>query len=103
MENSYIKVYDFIVKEKELDLYESYLLCMYLNKYFLYGKVIASDTKDAECLKISDKYVRARRKHLESLGIITCKGGRGKPKEIIINNGLIKKVNEINETYKKQQ
>lgn len=78
------------MKSKKLDLAESYLLCMYLNKYEQYGSVIASDSKDSEELKIDRKYVKKKREHLKELGYISYETKKGKPTEIRINPSLLK-------------
>lgn len=94
MNNEYFKGYKFIYKDKNIDIYESTLLCIYLEKYFKYNRVIASDSADSEILGISRQYVAKKRQHLEQLGYIKCFSQKGKPSELQINEKIINKINE---------
>lgn len=95
MENKkFIKLHKSILTSKDLDLYESVLLCIYLDKHFLHnGEVYVSDKIDAESLKIDRHYVSKKRKRLEELGYIRCESEKGKKTKIIINPKLIEMFN----------
>lgn len=90
----FIKAYEKIMENDKLDLYEAYLMCLYINKYSLFGNVITSDSEDARHLKIDRHYVANKRKHLENLGFIKCETEQGKKKPTIIqiNKGIIKQL-----------
>ena len=89
MKEKFFKLYDKVLTSKDIDLAESVLLCVYLNDYSMHGKVITSDTKCAEYLKIHRTHVGEKRKHLEKLGYISCKVNKGKGIIITINPSLI--------------
>lgn len=86
---AFLKCSKEILKDLNIDIYESILLCLYIEKYTTYGRVIVSDSKDAEYLKIDRKYVGKKRKHLEKLGYIECVSTKGKPTELRINRKLL--------------
>jgi Mn-dependent DtxR family transcriptional regulator len=77
------------MKDKDLDLYESVLLSLYIKRYEQYGDVLTSDSKAAEYLKIDRKYVGKKRRHLEELGYIKYNSRRGCPMQIVLNKDKI--------------
>ena len=89
MEDTFIKAYDSIMREKELDLYESFLLCRYINKYTRYETIIVSDTEDAKYLKIDRKYVGKKRKRLKELGYIDYTSKKGQPTEVKLDKSVL--------------
>ena len=93
----FTKAYDCIMTDKKIgDLCEAYMLCKYIEKYVINGKIITSDQKDAEMIFKSDKkYARKRREHLKEIGYIDYKTKKGKSTEIIINNGILKAIGVI--------
>lgn len=94
MEETYVKAYDSIMCDKEMDLYESYLLCRYINKYSMHnGLIITSDAKDAEYLKIDRKYVGQKRRRLKELGYIDYVVKKGQPTVITLDKSIIKILN----------
>jgi len=98
MENKYIKAYNSIITSKDIDLYESFLLCFYINKHILNdGIVYTSEKKEEEMLKIERHAIGKKRKHLEELGYIKCEKNKGKCTRIIINPNLIKYLNDEKE------
>lgn len=102
MNNDYLKTYKFILEDKSLDLGESILLCLYLEKFFYHnGCVIASDEKDSESLKMDRKSVGRKRKHLQEIGYIKCYTEKGKPCMIQINESVVNKAKEINDNLNK--
>jgi len=92
MDETFVKAYDAIMKDKNIDCLESYLLCRYINKYERYGCVETSDSKDAEFLKIDRHYVSNKRMHLENLGYIKSYAGKGKKTIIQISIDILNKV-----------
>lgn len=77
------------MKDKDLDLYESVLLCLYISRYEQYGEVLTSDTKAAEYLKIDRKHVGKKRRHLAELGYIKYYSRKGCPMQVAINKDKI--------------
>ena len=101
METDYLKVYEFILEDEKIDLKESILLCLYLQKYFYHnGCVITSDTKDSKVLKIDRKYVGKHRKHLEDVGYIKCSVNKGKSVSVALDRKIVNKAIEINNKLK---
>lgn len=92
MEDTFVKAYDEIMKDKNIDCLESYLLCRYINKYERYGLIETSDLKDAEFLKIDRHYVADKRNHLESLGYIKSSAGKGRKTIIRISKDVLNKL-----------
>ena len=86
----FYKLYEKVLVSKKLDLEEAVLLCLYLNKYVMFGEVYASDSSDAKYIKIDRHYVGNKRKHLEEIGYIKCEGRQGKKTKITIDPKLIK-------------
>lgn len=92
MDDTFVKVYDEIMKDKSMDCIESYLLCRYINKYERFGRIETSDLKDSEFLKIDRKYVGQKRMHLEELGYIRSCAGKGKKTVIQISKDILNKI-----------
>lgn len=101
METDYLRTYKFILEDEKIDLKESILLCLYLQKYFYHnGCVITSDTKDSKVLKIDRKYVGKHRKHLEEIGYIKCSVNNGKSVSVVLNKEIVTKAKLINDKIK---
>lgn len=104
METDYVKVYKFILEDEKIDLRESMLLCLYLQKYFYHnGNVITSDTKDSKYIDIDRKYVGKHRKHLEELGYIKCFVNKGKSVSIQLHKDIVDKAIEVNKKVNKNK
>ena len=87
--NKFVKAYDEIMLNDELDLYETYLLCRYISKYEYFGSVSTSDSKDSKYMNVTRQTAGEKRKHLEELGYIKTVATKGKGVKVEIKDCVL--------------